>query len=125
MSVPARLFVSLCLCAAPATAQDAVVWQLTHLNGAAFTARATLTYLPDGTVQGQGPCNTYAGQLVAPPPAWALGPLRTTRIACDDLQAETAFFAAMAAMTAVNQTTDRLTLSGPDGAVMVFVPNGT
>jgi heat shock protein HslJ len=111
--------------AGPAIGQDApVIWRLVSLNGEAFSARATLSYLPDGTLQGEGPCNGYGAQLTALPPAWALGPVRATRMACDALDAEAAFFAALSTMTAADQTADTLTLTAPDGATMVFAASG-
>ncbi|MGL4319651.1 MAG: META domain-containing protein [Paracoccaceae bacterium] len=112
------------LLAAPAMAQDPTTWRLVSLNGEGFTARATLSYLPDGTLQGEGPCNGYGGQLAALPPAWSLGAVRSTRMACDALDAETAFFAALSSMTAAAETADTLTLTGPDGAEMVFTASG-
>ena len=119
-----RVIVMVLAGGAPAMAQDAITWRLTSLNGTDFAARATLTYLPDGTLQGEGPCNSYGGQLAALPPQWSLGAVRATRMACDDLAAEAAFFAALAKMTAADQTADSLTLTGPDGASMVFAASG-
>jgi heat shock protein HslJ len=120
-----RAFLALAfLIATPALSQDPVTWRLISLNGADFTARATLTFLPDGTLQGEGPCNSYGGQLTALPPEWALGPVRSTRMACDDLEAEGQFFAALSAMTAAEVTADSLTLTAPDGAAMLFSAAG-
>ncbi|MGL5011913.1 MAG: META domain-containing protein [Paracoccaceae bacterium] len=122
------LRVLLCLSvigASAVQAQDApVVWRLVSLNGADFTARATLSFLEDGTLQGEGPCNGFGGQLTALPPAWAMGAVRATRMACDDLAAEQVFFDALAAMTAAAVTAESLTLTGPEGAVMVFAASG-
>jgi heat shock protein HslJ len=105
-----------------ARAQDApVTWRLVSLNGADFAATATLSFLADGTLQGEAPCNGFGGQLTALPPDWAMGPVRATRMACDDLAAEQVFFAALTAMTAAAVTAESLILTGPEGAVMVFV----
>lgn len=124
MSLPVRLALCLSVLATPALAQDPVTWRLVSLNGADFTASATMTFLPDGTLQGDGPCNTYGGQLAALPPAWALGPVRSTRMACDALEAEAAFFTALSAMTTADQDTDTLTLTAPDGSTLVFAAAG-
>ncbi|MCU0803425.1 MAG: META domain-containing protein [Rhodobacteraceae bacterium] len=124
MPSPARHLLALALIATPAAAQDPTTWRLVSLNGADFAARATLSYLPDGTLQGEGPCNSYGGQLTALPPAWALGPVRATRMACDALDAETVFFNALSAMTAADATADTLTLTAPDGSTMVFTASG-
>jgi heat shock protein HslJ len=121
-----RPLLALALIASPAMADDAnpTTWRLVTLNGTDFTARATMVFLSDGTLQGEGPCNSYGGQLSALPPAWTLGPVRATRMACDALQAENAFFSALSTMTAADQTTDTLTLSAPDGSSMVFSASG-
>jgi heat shock protein HslJ len=119
-----RLLFALALIAHPAAAQDPTTWRLVSLNGADFTARATLSYLPDGTLQGEAPCNSYGAQLAALPPEWSLGPVRATRMACDALQAETAFFTTLSAMTAASETADTLTLTAPDGSSMVFTATG-
>ena len=119
-----RPLLALALLATPAMADDPITWRLVSLNGADFTARATLSYLPDGTLQGEAPCNSYGAQLSAMPPAWAIGPIRATRMACDNLAAETAFMAALSAMTAAVQAADTLTLTAPDGSSMVFTASG-
>jgi heat shock protein HslJ len=121
-----RLLLALALLATPAMADNTTptTWRLTSLNGEAFSARATMVFLSDGTLQGEGPCNSFGGQLSALPPAWALGPVRSTRMACDALQAEAAFFTALSAMTAATETADTLTLTAPDGSSMVFSASG-
>lgn len=124
MPLPARLATLICLLATPAAAQDPTTWRLVSLNGEGFAARATLSYLPDGTLQGEGPCNGYGGQLAALPPEWSLGPIRATRMACDALDAETAFFTALSTMTNAAETADILTLTAPDGTTMVFARRG-
>jgi heat shock protein HslJ len=124
MPLPTRLATLIAMLASPVLADDPTIWRLVSLNGEAFSARATLSYLPDGTLQGEAPCNGYGAQLTALPPAWALGPVRATRMACDALDAEAAFFAALSAMTTADQTADTLTLTAPDGATMVFTASG-
>jgi heat shock protein HslJ len=121
-----RPLLALALIASPAMADDVnpTTWRLVTLNGTDFTARATMVFLSDGTLQGEGPCNSYGGQLSALPPAWTLGPVRATRMACDDLDSEGAFFTALSAMTAAEETADTLTLTAPDGSSMIFSASG-
>jgi heat shock protein HslJ len=121
-----RPLLALALIASPAMADDAnpTTWRLVSLNGADFTARATMVFLSDGTLQGEGPCNSYGGQLSALPPDWTLGPIRATRMACDALQEETTFFTTLSTMTAAAVTADTLTLTAPDGSSMVFTAAG-
>jgi heat shock protein HslJ len=103
-----------------------VYWKLRSLNGADFQAEAYLSLLANRGVQGQGPCNSYTGRLLADLPEWALGPVRSTRRACDQLEAEQAYMRALRSMTRAEVTTDALfntqvlTLTGPDGGEMVF-----
>jgi heat shock protein HslJ len=121
-----RALLALALLTSPAMADDAnpTTWRLVSLNGADFTARATMVFLSDGTLQGEGPCNSFGGQLSALPPTWSLGPVRATRMACDALDAEGAYFTALSAMTAADETADTLTLTAPDGSSMVFTAAG-
>jgi heat shock protein HslJ len=97
---------------------------LEMLDGAPFAARATLVLGPGDTVSGQGPCNRWSAPLAGPLPAFRLGPVVATEMACADLAAEAAFFAALAATTRAELTGDRLVLSGAEGAELVFRARG-
>ena len=76
-------------------------WRLVSIDGVPFTANATLAIDGDkARAFGQAPCNAWSGEIVSTPfPAWAIRNVTATEMACADLAAETAFFAAMAAMT--------------------------
>ena len=95
-------------------------WELLRLDGAPFPARATLTFPEPGLVAGLAPCNSFSGDLLAPLPAFHLGPARVTRRACADLPAEGRFFAALGAVTMAAVQGDTLTLSAPGGPEMIF-----
>ena len=95
-------------------------WELLLLDGAPFPARATLTFPEPGLVAGLAPCNSFSGDLLAPLPAFRLGPARVTRRACADLPAEGRFFAALGAVTMAAVQGDTLTLSAPGGPEMIF-----
>ena len=97
------------------------VWTLASLDGQPFAATATLTFPEPGQIAGQAPCNRYSGAMKAPYPWFDAGPLAATRMACPDLQAETAFFAALDAMTQAEVLDDTLVLSTDDGREMVFI----
>jgi heat shock protein HslJ len=96
------------------------VWVLTEIDGAPFTARATLTFPERGQVAGQAPCNTYSGVMVTPYPWFDLGQVAATRMACPDLKAEARFFETLTEMTLSEVSGDVLILSTPDGRQMVF-----
>jgi len=96
------------------------IWTLKQLNGATFPAAATLTFPKEGEIVGQGPCNRYFGAMTAPYPQFDAGPIGSTRMACPDMAAETAFLAALDAATQASVLDDTLTLSNADGIEMVF-----
>ncbi|WP_323765059.1 META domain-containing protein [Marinovum sp.] len=96
-------------------------WRLDRLDGAPFTARATLSFPAEGVIAGQGPCNSFSGQQTEPYPWFGTGPLRTTRRACPELAAEQAFLAALRAMSLAEVQGDTLILSNDAGREMIFV----
>ncbi len=95
-------------------------WVLQRLDGAAFTARATLTFPEAGNIAGRAPCNSYTGPMEAAYPMWETGLLLSTKMACPDLTAEDAFLAALTVMTHAEVAGDTLTLSDSRGREMVF-----
>lgn len=96
------------------------VWTLTEIDGAPFSQHATLTFREDGKIAGKAPCNSYSGAMSAPYPWFETGPIAVTRMACPDLEAETAFFAALGEMTLSEVSGDTLVLSTENGREMVF-----
>ncbi|NEX45792.1 META domain-containing protein [Pseudotabrizicola algicola] len=112
----------------PAFAQDvpgayrAIEWKLVAINGQPFTASATIDLNTAGQISGQGPCNRFSGSYEGPLPQFRAGPLRATRMACPDLAAESALFAALAEMTRAEVTgPTTLLLTGEKGGSMEFV----
>lgn len=95
-------------------------WQLQSIDEAPYQARVTLSFPEPGRISGQAPCNSYNAKQTAPYPWFAIGPIATTRRACPDMQAETTFLAALAAMTLVEVLDDTLILSTETGREMVF-----
>ncbi len=96
------------------------VWTLIERDGTPFMARATLTIGQDGRISGQAPCNRFSTTNLASYPRFAPGPILATRMACPDLQAESAFFKTLSAMTHAEILQDTLTLRNERGAEMVF-----
>lgn len=97
-----------------------VTWTLTELNGAPFDARATVEFEPGGPVSGQAPCNRFTATNSVPYPWFEVGPIAATRMACPDLEAETAFFDAFGAMTQSEVRQGTLFLRNDAGEEMVF-----
>lgn len=100
-----------------------VTWQLVSQNGAPFTARAHLSFAPDGHVSGEAPCNRFNTVSPVPYPWFETGPIVATKRACPDLAAETAFFAGLAAMSRAIFEDGTLTMRNDDGGEMVFTPS--
>ena len=96
------------------------IWTLKELNGAPFTASATLTFPQVGEIAGVAPCNGYSATMTAPYPWFEAGPIAATRRSCPDLAAETAFLKALTEATLAEVADDTLILSNPDGLTMVF-----
>ena len=98
----------------------ATTWRLTELDGAPFTASATLAFPEEGEVTGTGPCNGFRAGQTLPYPWIEITGIAATRRACPDLDAETAYFAALEAMTLAEVGGDILILSTTEGREMVF-----
>lgn len=96
-------------------------WRLVELDGAPFAAQATATLTEDGRVVGQAPCNRFSASYAGRWPDLTFTPVAATRMACDDLAAETAFFASLGRVDHAAMGEDGLTLSGPDGTRLRFV----
>ena len=101
-------------------APNDAVWRLGTLNGVAFDARATLSFPETGRIAGHAPCNTYFGSQTAPYPWFAVEGLGSTKRACPDLNAESAYFEALAKMTLSEVSGGTLILSNAVGDQMVF-----
>ena len=98
-------------------------WALSPEAG--FGDRVTLSLPEPGRVAGQAPCNRYNAVQTAPYPWFELGPIASTRMACPDLQKETAFFAALGSMTISEVSGDVLILSNEAGERLTFQRNAT
>jgi heat shock protein HslJ len=109
---------------APAQTITGKDWQLLAIDGVVldFDIVATLRIEENGSITGKGPCNSFGSSNNATLPALSLGGLRATRMACDKLKEERAFFDSLAQMTSLAPDGSRnLILTGPDGRSMEFV----
>ncbi len=106
-----------------ACAQDpvGVDWRLVSVDGVAVDYPATLRIEADGGLSGQAPCNSWSSLNGAALPELDVQGIRATRMACDRLGEEAAFFAALEAMTRAEVSEDgRLVLTGPEGRSLEF-----
>ncbi len=99
---------------------DKATWRLVEIDGQPFAARATLEFADEGKLSGQAPCNSYSGKQTVPYPWFRAVEIVSTRKACPDLAAETAYFEALAAMTLSEVSGKALILSNDAGREMVF-----
>ncbi|MEX0369840.1 MAG: META domain-containing protein [Tateyamaria sp.] len=96
------------------------LWTLQTLNGAAFSARATIEFAPGGPVSGQAPCNRFSAENTVPYPWFELTPIAATRMACPELDLETAYLSALGRMTQSEVREGTLYLRNDDDEEMVF-----
>lgn len=96
------------------------VWHLDGIDGAPFDARANLTFPSEGEFGGAAPCNTYGGTNSAAYPEFSAGPMRVTRRACPEMDAETLFLNALPAMRLAERNGTTLILRSGDGREMTF-----
>ncbi|WP_371170338.1 META domain-containing protein [Aliiroseovarius sp. 2305UL8-7] len=102
-------------------ADRTIVWTLQELDRKPFEGSATISFPEPGLIKGQAPCNLYSGEQKAPYPWFEVGPITSTEIACDALDAENAYFTALLEMRQVETTGDTLIMSNEAGRQMVFL----
>ena len=96
------------------------VFRLIELDGAPFSARATIQFSQEGTITGQSPCNSYFATQTVPYPLFNVEGIGATRMACPDLDSETKFFTALEDMSLSEVLGDTLILRNDAGREMVF-----
>ena len=117
----ALLVLTACTASPPVPPPVPGVYRLISIDGAEFTARATLSFPAPDQIAGSAPCNAYSGTLASTLPAFSAATLTSTEMGCDDLPAEAVFFAALSAMTRADVTPSMVRLSNPAGRSMIFV----
>lgn len=124
LAFAAALGLAACL---PAGAQDvpadyrAIEWKLVAIDGQPFLAEGKIDLNTPGQLAGQGPCNRFSTSYEGALPDFRPGAIVSTRMACPDLPAESAMFAALASMTRAEVTGPvTLLLTGPKGGSMEF-----
>lgn len=78
------------------------------------TRDVLLTIGADGSISGQGPCNSYSANQTATPPAFAIGPMTSTRMACPAHKGlEGRYFQALQGATGITYDGGVLKITGP------------
>lgn len=96
-------------------------WQLTQLDGEPAAADSTLIISDDG-LGGNGGCNTYGGDLAETPDGIDISQVFSTMMACDALEQEQTFFAALEATDAFALVNGNLHLLGNGTVLAKLVP---
>ena len=98
-------------------------WQLTALDGTPVAAGVTSTLIISAdSIGGNGGCNTYGGNLAATPTGIDISQVFSTMMACDGLQHEQAFFAALEATDGFAIVDGNLQLLEGDAVVAELAP---
>lgn len=112
---------ALAACVTPALSDEiaGIDWHLVGLEGSEVTWDATLR-LDGDKLTGKAPCNRYFGTNAASLPAISFSGIGATRMACEELAAEEAYFSALQAMQRSELDQGHLFLIGPEGRIMEF-----
>lgn len=94
-------------------------WRLATLEAAEVdpSVEAFMTFNPDGSVNGNGGCNTFGGRAMATPTGISISDVFSTRMACepDRNAVEIAFLSVLERAAAQRVEDGTLVLYGPDG----------
>lgn len=101
-------------------ADRTAVYRLIELDGAPFTATATISFPEPGRATGDGPCNAWFATQSAPYPWIEFGQIGATRRACPELIAEARFFEALSHVSLAEVLGPVLILTTEDGMELVF-----
>ena len=105
---------------APYEAATGPVWIMQTLDGKPFSAETTLQFSKDGQISGKAPCNRYFGAVKFAGSDLSIGPLGSTRMACEALDEETRYLLALASMTELKLSRDQLILRDASGREITF-----
>jgi len=101
-------------------------WELHELNGEQVSAEQlpTIELKEDGTLHGFSGCNILNGSFMAQENGViSFGEMATTRMSCPDMQLESGFLAALAAVDQFSVSENRLTLLSGDKTIALFLPH--
>jgi heat shock protein HslJ len=96
------------------------VWVLEEINDRPVTARTTMRFLPDGSIAGDAPCNSYSATQKIPLPWFEAGPIVSTQRACDDLAEEQRFFRTLDDVIFAEIAGNTMLLTGDAGQSLLF-----
>jgi len=96
------------------------VWELNDLKGTAPKSTITITFPEQGQIAGRGPCNRYFGTQTKPLPWFGVGPIGSTKMACENLDEESRYFRALEQATLAEVSETVLILSDDNGPILTY-----
>lgn len=102
---------------AACAADDPQSYRLFKLEGQPTPMQATLTMAADGSIFGEGPCNSYRASNRATFPDLRFDGIAATRRACLTEGGEGAFFRVLEQVNRADYSKGGLVLSGPGGTL--------
>ena len=81
-------------------------------------AEAITAEVRDGTISGNGGCNRYNGPVTIQGQQMTIGPIVSTKMACDAMEAETQYLTALQSVTAWEIDDQTLALHHPGGSLL-------
>lgn len=97
-----------------------MAWTLNSVDGEQVTYKVTLDNSTEGRIAGRAPCNTYFGRFDVADGKVTVGPIASTKMACADMAAETAYFQMLQSVDQIEETPGQLVLSGA-GHTLSFI----
>lgn len=96
------------------------IWKLVELDGQRVGSPTTLTFPSRGRVAGEGPCNGYSADMLAPYPWFETASIVRTSKTCPDLAFEDRYIEALTGMTQSEVSGSTLVLRNDAGREIVF-----
>ena len=97
-------------------------WVLTMIDDKPAAFSATLNLGEAGRAVGQAPCNRYSATVTRAGTAFKFGPIAATRMACAQLEEETAFFELLSNVTSAEGGYGFLTLKSGGHTIQFAQP---
>lgn len=101
---------------------DGTSWTLHQIGQTIVRNRVATLIFADGQAQGNGTCNGFSGPYKQDGTQLSFGLLATTLMACEDMDQETAYLTALAAVTTYRLEDGRLVLANAQNDLLVFEP---
>lgn len=96
------------------------IWELSSFRGHDVTVPITITFPQKGQIAGRAPCNRYSAKQGAPLPWFEVETILSTKMACPELDLETAYFKALKSATLAEIQGDIFILSTENATLLTY-----